>query len=151
MRRIALMASVLGAAALLTAGLAVAQQTVTHPLVTPSVIQFDGAGSWACVGGIKLDPPTAGSYEFKNFDLGGGHIVTINLTISYPGGKLTFASTSGEFVTSVLVKGGPPANLYNYSGITPAVYTDSGLTPPINPNNGKPYGFSHLCFYFDKE
>jgi hypothetical protein len=149
MRRIAIIAAMFGVAALLTAGIAVAKKTV-NPLVSPSVVQFDGGGSWACKGGIKLDPPTAGSYSFPGFDLGGGHTVTINLTISYVNGKLSWASTSGEYVTSVLVKGGPPANLYNYVPVAP-VYSDSGLVPPTNPNNGKPYGFSHLCFYFYKE
>lgn len=153
MRKLAFLAVLVGAISLAIAGMALADHgpPADGPEDSPQEVTHDGSGEgggqWDCAGGIKLDPPTAGSYEFTNFDLGGGHIVTINLTISYSGGKLTFDSTSGEFVTDVLVKGGPNANHYDYAG---PVFHDDGLVPPTNPNNNKPYGFSHVCFYFDK-
>ena len=52
-------------------------------------------------------------------------------------------------ITSLLIAGGPTnAVLYTWAGGTAS---DSGLTAPLNPNSGKPYGYSHVCIYTAKK
>ena len=46
----------------------------------------------------------------------------------------------------MIVKGGPDANVYSYPFDT---FADNGLVPPMNPNNGSPYGLSHIEFCTD--
>ena len=153
MRKLAFLALLVGVTSLAIAGIASADHSPPDgPEVSPNVVTNDGSGDgggqWDCAGGVKLDPPTAGTYVFTNFDIGNNHIVSnLTLVVSYSNGKLTFESTTGELVSDVFVKGGPNANWYDYGA---GVFHDDGLVPPTNPNNNKPYGFSHLCFYFDK-
>jgi hypothetical protein len=59
---------------------------------------------------------------------------------------ITFSWTSTQPVVAVIVKGGPGAQVYYYSGAT----SGSGLTAPINPRNGRPYGVSNVTFCFGK-
>lgn len=87
------------------------------------------AGNPDCGTGLKIDPVKSGTYD--------------GVTIVVSGSSFSF-STDGSLVTDVVVKGGPNANWYSYPD--PGVTSDSNLTAPINPNNGKPYGLSHLCF-----
>lgn len=55
----------------------------------------------------------------------------------------------------MIVKGGPQANIYNYkdyNDATPGVadtFSDTGLHAPVNTNNNKWYGISHIdvCDY----
>lgn len=96
-----------------------------------SVDPVTGIGNPRCVGGLKIEPVTSGQYG------------PINLVVS----GSSFSFTSSVLVTSVLVKGGPGFNLYTYPA--PGVTSDTGLTAPINPNNNRPYGLSHLCFFTD--
>jgi hypothetical protein len=72
--------------------------------------------------------------------VGGG-----TFTWSVSGDALDWEST-GALVYAVIIKGGPAARAYDYTpdGAT----SDEGLTAPINPNNGKPYGFSNLGFCY---
>lgn len=54
-------------------------------------------------------------------------------------------SFSGDFVAAaVIVKGGPDANFYDYRPDGNA--DDTGLHAPINPNNNKFFGLSHISF-----
>jgi uncharacterized repeat protein (TIGR01451 family) len=47
----------------------------------------------------------------------------------------------------VVVKGGPDANLYDYlADHAPGADRDTFLHSPVNPNNGKHYGLSHISF-----
>ena len=91
--------------------------------VTPTTI----AGNPSCQGGTKIEPVTSGTYSVE-----GG---TVTITAS----EKSFSFTSTVLVTSVLVKGGPAANLYTYPA--PGVTADSNLVAP----DGK--GLSHLCFF----
>ncbi|MPY80950.1 MAG: hypothetical protein GEV04_21440 [Actinophytocola sp.] len=86
-------------------------------------------GNPACEGGLKIEPVTSGTYG--------------PVTIAVSGSSFGFSST--EPVVEVIVKGGPNANVYTYD---PGVLSDSGLTAPLNPKNDRPYGLSHLCFFF---
>ncbi len=97
--------------------------------VSPTLI----AGNPSCAGGLKIEPVASGTYG--------------PITISVTGSVFAF-SASGVVVDSVIVKGGPNANLYDYSA-SGGVTSDTGLHSPINPSNGRPYGLSHLCFFFD--
>lgn len=96
-------------------------------------------GNPSCEGGIKIEPVTSGTYA--------DGAITITTTNTSAGQEFSF-TTNGLFVTSVIVKGGPNANLYDYSA-TGGVTSDSGLHSPLNPNNGRWYGLSHLCFFVD--
>jgi hypothetical protein len=115
-------AAVLGAASFLGA---MPSASATH--VTPLLV----SGNPSCVDGLKIEPVQDGTFG----------PVTIDVT----GSTFSF-TTDGTLVNSVVVKGGPNANLYDYSG-EGGVTSDSGLHSPINPKTGNPYGLSHLCFF----
>jgi hypothetical protein len=104
-------------------------------------------GNPSCSGGTKIDPVADGTYAVS-FDGFAGSI-TIDASSTPAGPVFSFATDNAQYhvVTSVLVKGGPNALLYTYS---PGVSSDSGLHSNVNPNNGKYYGLSHLCFFTAK-
>jgi hypothetical protein len=91
--------------------------------VTPTFV----GGNPSCADGTKLEPVASGTYAVP-----GG---TVTLTVN----DKSFDFTSTVLVTSVLVKGGPAANLYTYPA--PGVTSDTDLVAP----NGR--GLSHLCFF----
>ena len=124
MRRIAILAM---AMLMVVATAAVASANHVRPVVTEITKPADGG--WSCEGGIKIEPVESGTY--------GG------ITITVHDDKTFDFSTSGVLVTSVIVKGGPNANLYSYGSPTRG---DTGLHAPENDKNGKYYGLSHLCF-----
>ncbi|MFI7066375.1 hypothetical protein ACIBL3_35640 [Kribbella sp. NPDC050124] len=97
---------------------------------------------------IKFDPPNPGSAS------AGGVTVTWSTTTlaaddpDHPGdqtgGQQVSFTATGGVVLGALMKGGPAANFYNYQ---PAGTTaGSGLHTPVNSNNGKYYGISHVTF-----
>ena len=120
MRKAVVLLGLFGVAALLALTPAV---NAAH--VTPQFIP----GNPTCAGGLKIEPVESGTYG--------------PVTITVTGKSFSFESTVP--VTSVLVKGGPGANLYVYD---PAVLSDTGLVAPTGAN-GKQAGLSHLCFFFD--
>ena len=108
--------------------------------------EVDMAVANACQGGQKIENPTTGGYDvfFGTFTI---HL-DITVTNSANGPLVAFSSPDpGELVTSMYVKGGPTANFYNYGA---GIQADSLLHAPVNPNNGKYYGLSHLCIFADK-
>jgi hypothetical protein len=105
----------------------------------------------ACVGGQKIEDPTSNTYSVKYDGFTGSLTITVHDTSSGP----TFdfdTGSSGDVLTSIYVKGGPTANFYDYLGAPTfgGVSSDTGLHSPINPNNGKFYGLSHICIFTDK-
>jgi hypothetical protein len=90
----------------------------------------------------KIDPPVAGAT--KTYALDGLNSVTVTTTAD----NLYFDWSATLGVDLVIAKGGPNARLYAYS---PEATDDSGLHAPINPNNGSPYGLSHISFCYDYE
>ncbi len=102
--------------------------TASAASVTPVFI----SGNPSCDGGIKIDPVVSGTYG------------PVRIVVS--GSSFSFYTVGDAVVSDVIVKGGPNANWYHYD---PPVTSDTGLTAPLNPNSGKPYGLSHLCFSVD--
>jgi hypothetical protein len=69
---------------------------------------------------------------------------------NYNGTRLDWAIAAAYLHTYdanlVIVKGGPNAEVYEYDTFDD---WDQGLTAPVNPNNNKYYGISHVSFCFD--
>ncbi len=76
------------------------------------------------------------------------HLYDVQGIIQILGGVdgFSWSIQSPYTVCAVIVKGGPAAQVYYYDNAT----TGSGLVAPINPNNGTPYGVSHVTFVFSK-
>jgi len=105
------------------------------------------SGNPSCVGGTKIEPVADGTYAVSFGGFAG--TITIDVSSSAAGTVFSFVTdNSSHVVTSILVKGGPNALLYTYS---PGTTADSGLHSPDNPNSGKYYGLSHLCFFTAKK
>lgn len=117
---------------------------VARPAAAASVAPLYIAGNPSCTDlgyayGTKWDYPqvsTGGTYG-----LGLGEV-----TWSTDGTYVDWSSTFG--VDAVIVKGGPNANLFVYD---PESFKDDDLASPINPNNGTPFGLSHVEFCYDYE
>lgn len=92
------------------------------------------SGNPTCTGAFKVEPVVSGTYD--------------GVTITVHGSTFDFTTTGDTVVTSVIVKGGPNANLYTYD---PPATADTGLHAPINAKNDRPYGLSHLCFFTDED
>ena len=86
---------------------------------------------------LKVDPAASG--EFTDGTL------TVNITINETANGQTFDWTSNIGVQTVVVKGGPNANVYNYG--SPGSTGDSGLHAPENPSGGYA-GLSHIDFCY---
>lgn len=99
-----------------------------------SVEQFPG--NYQCpAGSTGIDPVVSGTYA-----LVGGGTITITVVSTAMGDTFSF-TTSGATVGSIVVKGGIAYNMYMYAGAT----SGTGLHAPLNLNNHKWYGLSHLC------
>jgi uncharacterized repeat protein (TIGR01451 family) len=108
----------------------------TH--VTPVFVE----GNPTC-GGNKFDPPSNGTHNVPGFG---------SITVSNANGS-TFDWSSTFGVDSVIVKGGPNANVYTYDPPAEA-FGDTGLHAPLNdntPNQDDFFGLSHIEFCFDKD
>ena len=97
----------------------------------PTVTQVDGNPTCSSVvaggQGSKIDPVPQGHHSFRDG------------TIDVSG--LYFDWTAPAGVDAVIVKGGPTANVYRSDD---ELTSGTGLHAPINPDNGQPYGLSHL-------
>lgn len=131
--RAAAVAVAAAAALALTTGTAAAT-TVTPTYIAGNPTCADLHAGWQQA---KLDfDPAPGVYTEGD--------VTVTITKAADG-SLGW-STSGFDIAAVLMKGGPNANEYLYPGASD--FADSGLFTPTNPNNGKPYGISHVSFCY---
>jgi hypothetical protein len=86
---------------------------------------------------FKIDPPSSGSFDIDALN---------SVTGVTDGVYFDWSSTLG--IDVVIAKGGPTANVYEYS---PESFGDHDLHSPINPSTGQPYGMSHISFCFDYE
>jgi LPXTG-motif cell wall-anchored protein len=107
------------------------------------------AGNATC---SELAPAGASWTEFKVEPVASGTFpdgpltVTIDVTETDDGPVFDWTSNIG--VDAVFVKGGPGGLLYVYD--PPAESTgDTGLHAPVNPDNDKFFGLSHLSFCYD--
>jgi hypothetical protein len=109
--------------------------------VTPIVVP----GNPSCPAGtidFKLESPSAGSYEVVP-----GKVITLSNL-----GNGCFDWSSPDLgIDQVIAKGGPNGNVYTYDPPPPESFGDTKLCTPINANNGKPYGISHISFCYDRE
>jgi hypothetical protein len=115
-----------------------------HQASAASVTPIFVAGNPTCVDlgydfGFKVDPPNAGTYNIGGFN---------TVTVTTDGVYFDWSSTLG--MDAVIAKGGPNANVYTYDPPAES-FGDTGLHSPINPNNGQPFGLSHIEFCFDYE
>jgi len=91
---------------------------------------------------FKVEPVEDGTFS------DGTLTVTIDVTDTDDGPVFDWTSNIG--VDAVFVKGGPGGLLYLYD--PPAESTgDTGLHAPVNPQNDKFFGLSHLSFCYDKD
>lgn len=92
-----------------------------------------------------------GSIEHKlDFNPGDGEYTDGTITVTVSGGTESGLDWASDIdMDAVIMKGGPVANVYLYPG--DADLADTELTTPINPNNDKPYGTSHVSFCYDLE
>ena len=127
---------------LVTFGLSAQLNAIAAPLtnhVTPTFV----SGNPICPAGtteLKVQPVASGNYN------DGTLFVTITVVNTANGP--TFNWTSNIGVDVVIVKGGPNANIFNYS---PEATSDTGLHAPVNPSNGQYFGLSHISFCYDVE
>jgi LPXTG-motif cell wall-anchored protein len=92
---------------------------------------------------LKVDPVEDGTFT------DGTLTVTIEVTgFTDDDEPQVFDWTSNIGVDAVFVKGGPGGLLYVYD---PESTGDTGLHAPVNPNNGKFFGLSHVSFCYDKD
>jgi hypothetical protein len=89
--------------------------------------------------GFRIDPPNAGTYSIDGIN---------TVTVTTDGIYFDWSSTLG--IDAVISKGGSNANVYVYDPPTES-FGDTGLHSPINPNNGNPFGLSHIDFCYDYE
>jgi len=91
--------------------------------------------------GFKVDPPASGTYSIDGIN---------SVTVTVNGDGTIFDWSSNLGMDAVIVKGGPVANVFVYDPPAEAT-SDTGLHAPVNPNNNKFYGLSHMDFCFDYE
>ncbi|HEX2563163.1 MAG TPA: LPXTG cell wall anchor domain-containing protein [Acidimicrobiales bacterium] len=91
---------------------------------------------------VKVEPVEDGTFGDGTLE------VTIEITETDDGDPVVFNWTSNIGVDAVFVKGGPNGLLYVYD---PESTGDTGLHAPVNPNNDKFFGLSHVSFCYDKD
>jgi hypothetical protein len=104
--------------------------------------------------GFKVDGAPTGTFPFDESnggELTGGapsdpaNSVTISNVETVTLGEIfDWSATMG--IDAVIVKGGPNANAYVYD---PEAFGDDDLHAPLNPENGKYFGISHIEFCYD--
>jgi hypothetical protein len=106
-------------------------------------------GHETVAGNPKCPGDFAYTLKIEDYELGVGTYGAIQITM-YDGKYISWAIAPGYVDTYdanlVIVKGGPNAEIYHYDMWDDL---DHGLTAPMNPNNGKWYGISHIQFCFD--
>ena len=119
---------------------ALSAQMVTATHVAPGETM---PGNYRCpADSTKIDPVEDGTYA-----LVGGGSITIDVR-STAMGKVFDFSASDATVGAIVVKGGPNYHTYIFP---PDTTEDTGLHSPLNLNNGKWYGLSHLCIESTKK
>jgi hypothetical protein len=89
---------------------------------------------------LKAEPPVDGTYT--------DGVLTVTIDVRDTTDGQVFDWTSNIGVDAVFAKGGSGGNLYSYG---PESTGDTGLHAPVNPNNDKYFGLSHISFCYDIE
>jgi LPXTG-motif cell wall-anchored protein len=89
---------------------------------------------------LKVEPVADGTFTDGTLS------VTIDVRDTAEGQVFDWTSNIG--VDVVIVKGGPNSNVYTYD---PESTGDTGLHAPVNPNNDKFFGLSHISFCYDED
>ena len=95
---------------------------------------------------FKLEPVVSGTFPLSFDGLSGSVTTDVYNT---PDGQAFDFSFTGDFVAAtVVVKGGPNANLYDYiaASFAPGAQADTFLHAPVNPSNDRFFGLSHISF-----
>lgn len=95
---------------------------------------------------VKLDTGKMGTYQLLKNDE-----IQVEIYKTNEGNYQGVTAVHWEStiaISYVWVKGGNCGSLYVYGS---DVKEDSGLYAPINPETSKPYGVSHVTFYYDDE
>jgi hypothetical protein len=148
MKRIALLAGAAAVAVGIVAAVAFAGDTGPISPNAESVTYV--AGNPQCPNGLiqgpKIDPGANGTYAIN----GVNGVMIKNYDGKTFDWELIGSALNVYDMAAVVVKGGPNANVYWYD------YTggglddeDTGLHSPVNPNNDKYYGISHIQFCVD--
>lgn len=100
------------------------------------------AGVTPC-NGTKIDPVASGTYTVPFGTSTGSITITVRQTSA--GSVFDFQTDSpSDLVTSVDVKGGPVAPVT--TTYSPGTTSGTDLHSAPNPNSGKWYGLSYVCF-----
>jgi len=148
MRKLALLVSAAGVVVAVIATVAFAGDTGTKSPNADSVTYV--AGNPTCpsgtIQGPKIDPGANGTFSIN----GSTGVVVSNYDGKTFDWRLIDPALHLYDMAAVIVKGGPNANIFWYDyaggGLDDA---DTGLHAPVNPNNGKYYGISHIQFCVD--
>jgi LPXTG-motif cell wall-anchored protein len=143
-----LISMVIGAVCLIGASQSSAGANSGQDSTTPAVEVGENA---TCA---DLAPEGATWIEFKVEPVEDGTFsdgtLTVTIDVRDTDDGPVFDWTSNIGVDGVFVKGGPGGLLYVYD--PPAESTgDTGLHAPVNPENGKFFGLSHVSFCYDKD
>ncbi|MBW6501689.1 MAG: hypothetical protein K0B05_09880 [Bacteroidales bacterium] len=126
-----------------------------NPLAIVEVVVGDTGGNVDCPDGYGYSSGRI-NYPFVYDD--DGDPLTPDVPVVWPdgftiitdGNTLSWSYTPVDGMCldgiTVIVKGGPKANVYTY---LPGVDGDANLTAPINPKNNKPYGISNLTLCYN--
>jgi hypothetical protein len=100
---------------------------------------------------LRIENPATGSYTDGTLTVALSVYTLAADDPSHPGNQtgspvFDFTATGGS-VVGIAVKGGPNTNFYDYrpNGVT----SGTKLHAPVNPNNGKFYGLSHVSFCYE--
>jgi LPXTG-motif cell wall-anchored protein len=135
-------AVILVGAPLGNAGATPQQATPSTSVVEDNQTCADLAPAGATWTEVKIEPVEDGTFGDGTLE------VTIEITETDDGDALVFNWTSNIGVDAVFVKGGPGGLLYVYD---PESTGDTGLHAPVNPNNDKFFGISHISFCYDED
>jgi hypothetical protein len=96
-----------------------------------------------CSGGARFNNPVSTTYN-----LGGVGTVTVVVSNDPSCGEVfSWEVSPGIEIDNIIVKGGPNANSYDYTGVSPRPTFDGFLHSPVGPS-GDFYGLSHIDFCY---
>jgi hypothetical protein len=96
-----------------------------------------------CPGGVRINDPASNTYN-----LGSDGTVTIVVSQSPSCGSVfSWEVSPGIEINLIVAKGGPEANVYDYTGVNPRPTFDGNLHATVGPS-GNYYGLSHIDFCY---